>query len=455
MNQTLMGIDIGSTKICTIIAELKNDTPHVIGTGVSRSFGLKKGVVTNIDNAAKAIKSSLNDAKRVAGTTISKAIVSISGAYTKSLNSTGIVNIPNNEIGIKEINRVMQTALYNANVLNEYDVLHVLPYNFKVDDQDFIDDPMGMNGSRLEVSVHIVTAQKSSLNNLRKAIKAAGVEIENIVLSAYAASIAILNSDEKELGVVCVDMGGSTCDLMVHFGNAMRYNDFLGVGSNHITNDLSMALHTPLGAAEKVKIEYGSLAKNSDFGGDIIELPIIGDESQTHQVSLEIVHNVIYARAEETLMILAKSLDKSMLKENLGAGVVLTGGMTKIEGIRELASVIFDNMPCRISKPKEIDGLFDDAKDQRYSVAVGLIMYAAGEYTNYEIDSEKNIRFNSIRSHDEPKPFESRDSLQSGSETKNERVDLRDDLSAIADIGTIEVKDSILTKFWRWVTKLF
>ncbi len=450
-----MGIDIGSTKICTVIAEVRDEVPHIIGTGVARSQGLKKGVITNIELASKAIKSSINDARRVAGTTISKAIVSLSGAYTKSLNSTGIVNIPNNEISIKEINRVMQTALYNANILNEYDVLHVLPYNFKVDEQDFIDDPMGMNGSRLEASVHIVTAQKSSLNNLKKSIKAAGVEIENVVLSAYASSIAVLNSDERELGVVCIDMGGSTCDLMVHAGNSMRYNDYLGVGSNHITNDLSMALHTPLGAAEKVKVEYGSLLKSSDSSGDLIELPVIGDENQTHQVSLEIVHNVIYARAEETLMILAKSLEKSMLKDNIGAGVVLTGGMTKIEGIRELASAIFDNLPCRIAKPVDIDGLFEDTKDQSYSCSVGLILYGSGLYTDYEIDSEKNIRFNKNRTSDEEiRPLEG---VQIPSENIGLRKEseLKNDLSSIADINKDRKKVSEFSKFKNWLGKLF
>ncbi|MDE6958201.1 MAG: cell division protein FtsA, partial [Helicobacter apodemus] len=245
MEQTILGIDIGSTKICAIIATSKDNVPHIIGTGCHKSQGLKKGSITNIEQASRAIKNAVNDAKRVAGTTIDKAVISISGVYTRSVNSSGIVNIPNNEIGIKEINRVIQTALYNASIPSEYEVIHILPYNFKLDEQDFIDDPMGMTGGRLEVFVRIVTVQKSSLGNLRKAVKAAGVEIENIVLSAYASSIAVLSEDEKELGVACIDMGGSTCELMIHAGNSMRYNDFLGVGSNHITNDLAMALHTP------------------------------------------------------------------------------------------------------------------------------------------------------------------------------------------------------------------
>ncbi len=453
MNKTILGIDIGTTKICAIIAEVKEGEPHIIGTGITKSQGLKKGAVTNIEQASRAIKAALNDAKRVAGTNISKAIVSISGAYTRSLNSNGIVNIPNNEIGIKEINRAMQTAIYNANILNEYEVLHVLPYNFKVDDQDFIEDPLGMNGSRLEVSAHIVTAQKSSLNNLKKAIKAAGVEIENIILSSYASAIAVLNNDEKELGVVCIDMGGSTCELMVHTGNSMRYNDFLGVGSNHITNDLSMALHTPLSAAEKVKTEYGSLVRSDDNGGDMIELPVIGDDSSTHQVALDIVQNVIYARAEETLMILAKSLEKSELKDLIGAGIVLTGGMTKLEGLRELASAIFDNIPARIAKPKDMDGLFENLKDPSYATAIGLILYGAGYFTNYEIDSEKKVRFNA----------EKNDNLQNLStehkdthtEAEEDRVKIRHDLSKIAEVRTKEGAGEKVSKFWTWVRHMF
>jgi cell division protein FtsA len=198
------------------------------------------------------------------------------------LVSTGIVNIPNKEISLKEIERVMRTSLYNANIPNEYEILHTLPFNFKVDDQDYIEDPLGMNASRLEVETHIITTQKSNFHNLRKAVRAAGVEVENVVLSGYASAIAVLNDDEKELGVAVVDMGGSTSNIVIHSGNSIRFNDFLGVGSNHITNDLSMALHTPLNVADRVKMEYGSLYTPNN---DLIELPIIGDESSTHEVS--------------------------------------------------------------------------------------------------------------------------------------------------------------------------
>ena len=390
MSDTILAIDIGSTKICAIIAEIEDGKVQIQGHGIAKSHGIKKGAITNIELASKAIKKAINDAKRIAGSNMTSATVSISNAYAKSLNSTGVVNIPHKDISIKEINRVMQTALYNANVPNEYDVVHVLPYNFRVDDQDFIEDPFGMNASRMEVDVNIIMTQKSNLLNLKKAVRSAGVEIDGIVLSGYASAIATMDEDEKELGVAVIDLGGQTSNLVIHTGNSIRYNDFLGVGSNHITNDLSMALHTPLQIAENVKIRHGNLIETSN---EVIELPIIGDEENRNGVSLEIVHSVIFSRVEEALMILAKSLEKSALKEQIGAGIILTGGMTKLKGIRELAQSIFPAMPVRIAKPgdSDIDGLFDELKDPAFSTVIGLLLYKAGEHTQYEINFQQEL----------------------------------------------------------------
>ena len=388
MSDTILAIDIGSTKVCAIIAEINEGNIQIQGHGISKSQGIKKGAITNIELASKSIKKAISDAKRIAGSNITSATVSISNAYAKSLNSTGIVNIPHKDISIKEITRVMQTALYNANVPTEYEVIHVLPYNFRVDDQDYIEDPYGMNASRMEVDVNIIMTQKSNLSNLKKAVRSAGVEIDGIVLSGYASAIATMDEDEKELGVTVIDLGGQTSNLVVHTGNSIRYNDFLGVGSNHITNDLSMALHTPLQIAEGVKIRHGNLIETSN---EVIELPVIGDEENRNGVSLEIVHSVIFSRVEEALMILAKSLEKSALKEQIGAGVILTGGMTKLKGIRELAQSIFSSMPVRIAYPREIDGLFDELKDPAFSTVVGLLLYKAGEHTQYEINFQQEL----------------------------------------------------------------
>ncbi|MBR8466039.1 cell division protein FtsA [Campylobacter sp. faydin G-140] len=472
MSTKILGIDVGSFQICAIIAQQdENDSLKVIGIGTEKTQGIKKGVITNIELASKSIKNALLEAQRVAGTRYDKVVVSISGAYTKSVDSSGVVNIPNHEIGIREIERAMQMADHTANIPSDYEKLHVLPYNFKVDGQEHIEDPIGMNGTRLEVQTHIVTVQKSSLSNLRKAISSAGIQIDNIVLSGYASAIATLTKDEKELGAVLIDMGGATCNMVIHSGNSIRYNEFLGVGSSNITNDLSMALHTPLPKAEEIKTNYGSIINKT---ADMIEIPILGDENKTHEVSLDVISNVIYARAEETFMILAQFLENSVYKDLIGAGIVLTGGMTKLEGIRDLASAIFDKMPVRIAKPKEMDGLYEIMREPANSCAIGLCMYGAGNFTSYEIDSEKRMRysgeitvkpklnFSNIFEEDRQKDsikkpdlnhFED-EGIEFISDFTNE-TNNKEELANIADISKQEKQPSTISKFWQRITQLF
>jgi len=453
LSRTVLAIDIGSTKICAVTAEIANDNSiSITGAGTTKAQGLKKGSITNIELASRSIKTAVEDAKRVSGSTITSAIVSISGAYTKSLNSNGIVNIQSKEISFEEIKRVMHTSLYNANIPNEYEVLHALPFNFKVDDQDYIEDPLGMNASRLEVETHIITTQKSNLNNLKKAVKGAGVDVENIILNSYASAIATLNEDERELGAAVIDMGGNTSNIAIYSGNSIRYNEYLGVGSNHVTSDLSMALHTPLNVADKVKLTYGSLLTPSN---DLIELPVIGDEDTTHEVSLEVVHNVIFARVEETLMILAQFIEKSGLKDQIGAGVVLTGGFSKMEGIRDLAIATFGSMPVRLAKPREMNGLFDTLREPEYSSAIGLIMYAAAPYTPYEIDVNKRVR------HTNEKPTESIQ-VDLSDTTENLTAPVIPEEKQESKMINLEAAQSkksdeagSLSKFWNWATQLF
>ena len=452
----ILSVDIGSTKVCAIIAQKSEDGVKILGAGISKSQGIKKGIITNIELASRSIKHAINDAKRVAGTHYDRVVVSISGAYTKSVDSYGVVNVPNKEIGIKEINRVLQMADHNANIPNEYEKLHVLPYNFKVDEHSNIDDPLGMNGSRLEVQVHIITVLKSSLNNLKKAVKSASIEIDNIVLNGYASSIAVLNDDEKELGVAVIDLGGATSNIVVHLGNSIRYNDFLGVGSNNVTNDLSMALHTPIGAAERVKIDYGSLKSDSN---DIIELPSIGDEASSNDVSLEIVTNVIYARVEETLMIIAKSIEDSGFRDQLGAGIVLTGGLTKLDGIRELAQAIFNNMPVRLAKPNEhgIEGMFDTLKGPEFSTSIGLLLYGTGGFTPYEMDSQRKLRYKdeTIEPSKNPSHFEEDESDDYRTIEEDLRINESNDDFAIDDLVGRDSQESGVKRLWNKITQLF
>jgi len=388
LNTPILAIDIGSTKICAIIGEIKDGSVDISGHGIVKSQGIKKGTITNIQLASKAIKTSVDDAKRVAGLNISLANISMSGAYTKSVNATGVVNIPSGEISITEINRVMQTALYNANIPNEFEILHVLPYKFKIDEQDFIDDPNGMNANRMEVDVHIIMTAKSNLGNLKKAVNAAGIEINKVVLSGYASSIAVVSESDRARGVAVIDLGGETSNLIIHVGNSIQYNDFLSVGSNHITNDLSIALHTPLDSAETLKITEGTLLESESKE---IELPIIGDENNINVVSLDIAQNIIYSRMEETINILANSLAKSELADQLGSGIVLTGGMTKVPGTRELAQALIPNIPVRLGQPENTLNVMDDLNSPEFSTAIGLLYYASGKHTEYELDGDKSM----------------------------------------------------------------
>ena len=451
MSRTVLAIDIGSTKICAIIAQIGDDNSiSITGAGTTKAQGLKRGSITNIELASRSIKSAVEDAKRVSGSDVKSAIVSMSGAYTKSLNSNGIVNIQTKEISFKEIERVMHTSLYNANIPNEYEVLHVLPYNFKVDDQDFIEDPLGMNAARLEVETHIITTQKSNLNNLKKAVLGAGVSVENVVLNSYASTIATLNDDEKELGVAVIDMGGNTSNIAIHAGNSVRYNEFLGVGSNHVTSDLSMALHTPLNVADSVKLKYGSLLTPSN---ELIEIPIIGDENSTHEVSLDVVHNVIFARVEETLMILAQFIQNSGLQSQIGAGIVLTGGFSKMEGIRDLAVATFGSMPVRLARPIELDGLFDSVREPEFSSAVGLVIYSAHPYTPYEIDVNKRVRHsNETPTSQTSVNFSTTDEIPVPPSEESEK---KKQSTFMLEKEKKSDENSGMSKFWNWATQLF
>ena len=454
MSKNILAIDIGSTKICAIIATIQDDDSiSIIGAGIGKANGLRKGSITNIELASKSIKSAVSDAQRVAGTDIKRAIVSISGAYTKSLNSNGVINIQTKEISYKEIEQVMRNSLHYANISNEYEALHTLPYNFRVDDQDFIEDPLGMNASRLEVETHIITTQKSNLNNLKRAVKGAGVEVENVVLSSYASSIAVLNDDEKELGAAVIDMGGNSSNISIYSGNSIRYNDFLGVGSNHITSDLSMALHTPLNIADTVKLEYGSLLTPSN---DLIEIPVIGDDKNTHEVSIEVVHNVVFARVEETLMILAQFIENSGLKDQIGAGVVLTGGFSKMEGIRELAVATFGSIPIRLAKPMEMNGLFDNLRGPEFSGAIGLVMYAANSYTPYEIDVNKKVRHkNELPTENISVNFTNEQDISISSKGEEEDAELTKMVQLPSKDKKSGNEAGVMNKFWNWANQLF
>lgn len=391
MSAKILGIDIGSVKVCAAIAQVNtNGEVSIIAISSVESKGIKKGTITNIEQAANSISLAVNDALRIAGTKYDKVIVSISGKGIQNIPCRTVINIPDKEVTLGQIERLMQDLDSRAKINYDYEAIHVLPYNFKLDDQDDIEDPLGMSGNRLEVEAQIIAAHRQSVINIRKAIEKAGLRADNIVLSGYASAIAILNDDEKELGAALIDLGGSTCDLVIYAGNSIRYSEYLGVGSTNITTDLSTILHTPISKAEELKLNFSSYKRN---GVATIDLPYIGDESEIKATSIEQAGQVIFSRVNETLMFLAKMLSESEYFNLINAGVILTGGMTKLEGIREISNLTFDHMPVRIARPNDIEGLDERYKDPAFSCAIGLCLYGAGQFTPYEIDSERKMRY--------------------------------------------------------------
>ncbi len=419
--EIVIGVDLGSRKICAIVAEFKEGILRIIGTAHQdskeiNSKAIKRGRINSLAHASNAIREVINSAKKMAGLNAdedrnnpmphfgeyhpkTKAIVSFSGAYTESIRDVaGVASTKDNVVTIDEINRAINNACAKAGLDNDKHILHALPYRFTLDKQE-VNDPLGMSGTRLEVFIHIVYTEKNNIENLEKIMIQSGVEIENIVINSYAASIATLSNDERELGVACVDMGGETCNLTIYSGNSIRYNKYLPVGSHYLSTDLSHMLNTPFPYAEEVKIKYGDLSFESgeETPSQNVQMPITGsDGNESHVVPLSKIQAIMRDRALETFEIIHRSIQDSGLEEHLGGGVVLTGGMALMKGIKELAKAHFTNYPVRLAAPMEkynIMGMFEDLKDPRFSVVVGLILYKAGGHTNYERDSKGIIRY--------------------------------------------------------------
>ena len=445
--KNILAIDIGSFKTAAVIANYDETTSElsISGVGISKSKGIKRGSIVNIDNAAKSIKQAYLDAKRVAGVEIKKAIINVSTTYTKSIISYGIVNIPGNEIKIKEINRAIHMALHNANIPKDYQMLQAVPVGFKVDDMNDIEDPLGMSGSRLEVTVHIIVIQKSGLDNIKKTVRQAGLEIESLVSSIYASGLSVLKDDEKELGVCVIDIGATTSDLGIFINKALRYTDTLGVGSHHITNDLSIALHTPLADAEYIKLNFEKLIKD---GEDLIEISVIGNEKEKQKASLEAVTQIISARIEETFLLLKKEMEESGLKNKIGAGIVITGGFTNFYNAKEIASEFFEGMPVRIGYPREINGLFENLKKPEFVCVLGLILYGIREGVNYEIDS--NNRFITKIIDDK---VEETITPTFEDETNNVKKEEKEELTSI--VSTQKNEAGLIQKIKTWLGNLF
>lgn len=370
-DELIVGLDIGTTKICAIVGEATNEGIDIVGIGTHPSKGLRKGVVVNIESTVSSIRKAIEEAELMAGCEITSAYAGIAGGHIKGLNSHGIVAIKDKEVGTMDVSRVIDAA-QAVSIPLDREVIHVIPQQFIVDDQDGVRDPVGMSGVRLEAKVHIVTGAVTSAQNIIKCCNRAGLNVNDIVLQQLASSESTLSSDEKELGVILLDIGGGTTDIAVFSGGSIVHTAVLTLGGNHLTNDVAVGLRTPAHEAEKIKQKYGCCMAGVIHKDETIEVPSVGGRSP-RVLSRQILAEILEPRMEEIFTLVQQEIVRSGYEDMVAAGIVLTGGTSMLEGAIELAEQIF-NLPVRRGSPKGIGGLVDVVRNPMYATGVGLVL---------------------------------------------------------------------------------
>jgi len=371
MGELIVGLDIGTSKIVTVVAEVTPEgRMQIIGTGSHESRGLKKGVVVNIDTTVNSIQRALEEAELMADCKISRVYTGIAGSHIKSFNSHGMVAIKDKEVTQFDIDRVIETARA-VNIPTDQQILHILTQEFIIDGQEDVREPLGMSGMRLEVKVHIVTGAVSAAQNIVKCVRRCGLEVGDLILQPLASSLACLTEDEKELGVALVDIGGGTTDVAVFTQGAIRHTAVIPIAGDQITNDIAMALRTPTPEAEDIKLRYGVAMQRLAGAEEMIEVPGIGDRGP-RSMSRQALAAVIEPRIEELFSLVQQSLRESGYEELLSSGIVLTGGSANLPGMVELGEEMF-SMPVRVGSPKYEGSLADVVKSPRHSTAIGLL----------------------------------------------------------------------------------
>ena len=387
--EIIVGLDIGTTQIACIVGEVTEDGVDIIGIGTSPSKGMRRGNVVNIDATVSAIRAAVDEAENMAGCEISSVYAAISGPNVRGINNNGIVAIKDKEIRGADVARVLEQAKAVA-IPMDREVLHVLPQQYIVDDQDGIRDPLGMAGVRLEAKVHIVTSLVSSVQNLIRCANRCNLQVADIVLESLAASQACLEDDEKELGVAVVDIGGGTCDIMVYADGAIVHTSVIELGGERVTNDIATLLRTPLEAAEKLKRKYGCAWSELVDQGEQMEVPSVGGRGPRMMPRHKLVE-VIEPRVEEIFEFVKKDLVRSGWYDHLAAGVVLTGGATVMEGMAEVGERVL-GVPTRRAAPSRIGGLVDVVRSPSYSTGVGLVMFGADQGKSIQLPSRMDDR---------------------------------------------------------------
>jgi cell division protein FtsA len=370
----VVGLDIGTTKICTVVGEVSDGQVNIIGLGTFPSKGLRKGVVINIESTVQSIKKAVEEAELMAGCHLTSVYAGIAGGHIKGINSHGVIAVKNREIGQNDVKRVIDAASAVAMPMDR-EVIHIIPQEFIVDDQDGINDPVGMSGVRLEGRVHIVTGAITSAQNIIKCANKAGLDVDDIVLEQLGSSEAVLTPEEKDLGVAIIDIGGGTTDLVIFSNGAIKHTCVFSLAGSHITSDLSMGLRTPVEDAEKIKIKYGCSLAALVRKDETIEVPSVGGR-KPRVLSRQTLAEIIEPRVEEILTLVHNEVVRTGFANLLASGIVLTGGSAILEGVPELAEQIF-NLPVRRGTPIGIGGLVDLVASPMYATGVGLVLYGS------------------------------------------------------------------------------
>jgi len=374
-DQIIVGLDIGTTKTRAVVAELREDGgADVIGVGTSLSRGLRKGVVINIEDTVASVRKAVEEAEVVSGVVINSVHVGIAGSHINSLSADGLVAIKSCEVTRADIVRAVNAARSAAIIKSDHRVLHVLPREFLVDEQDGIRDPLGMSGSHLKVNVHIITGAVTSVQNLVKSVERAGLDVIGIILQPLASSEAVLSEDERELGVAMIDMGGGTTDLAIFAEGSVMHTAIIPVGGDHFTNDIAVGLKTARSEAERLKVQFGCAVSSLVKDDEIIDVPSMGNRPP-RTLSRKLLADIIEPRAEELFDLVAREIKRAGYEGVVTGGVVITGGTSLMEGMPDMAERILD-LPARRGLPAGVGGIHEHVGNPMYSTSVGLIIHA-------------------------------------------------------------------------------
>ncbi len=369
----IVGLDIGTSKVVAIVGEVKeDDSIEIIGLGSHPSRGLKKGVVVNIESTVQSIQRAVEEAELMAGVEIDSVYAGIAGSHVSSLNSEGAVGIKDGEVTHADVERVIDAARA-VPIPADQKILHILPQEFIIDNQEGIHDPVGMSGVRLEVKVHMVTGSVSAAQNIVKCVRRCGLEVEDLILEQLASSYSVLEEDEKDLGVCLVDIGGGTTDIAVFTGGSIRHTGVIPIAGDQVTNDIAVALRTPTQHAEEIKLKYACALTQLASADETIEVPSIGDRPP-RRLSRQTLAEVVEPRYEELLQLIQAELRRSGFGDLVAGGVVMTGGSSKMEGLIELAEEVF-HMPVRLGVPQYVTGLVDVVRNPIHATGVGLLLF--------------------------------------------------------------------------------